>query len=265
MASLTRSLVFAALVCGSASAATLEFVDPANGDYRLATLRGLENPTMPGGIVDPGVYDFTFWHGMAFQDVPAYAIEDFTADPRRLIPYGLWNDVRVTLNAYEVQPPDGAAITNEIFFPQKDQAGPLGDNRIASGRWFVAVNWTYPDVLQYTDASQFDFTPGQYVLPADRAWVTFTPTLPGDANLDGLFGSDDLVEVLATGLYESGQPATWTQGDFDRDGLSGTSDLVTALATGAYEAGPVAATAAVPEPSGMLLLAMGLLTVRRQR
>ncbi len=87
----------------------------------------------------------------------------------------------------------------------------------------------------------------------------------GDANLDGEFGSSDLVEVLSTGTYEADVDAVWTSGDFDGSGRAGTSDLVVALADGGYESGPRAAVSAVPEPTSLVLLVLGVLPLWRRR
>ncbi len=79
----------------------------------------------------------------------------------------------------------------------------------------------------------------------------------GDANVDGLFNTTDLVQVLTAGKYEQNVDAVWSEGDWDGNGRFGTSDLVVALTDGGYEQGP--ATAAVPEPTGgILLLIAGL-------
>ena len=48
-------------------------------------------------------------------------------------------------------------------------------------------------------------------------------------------------------------------GDFNGDGRFNTGDLVFALADGGYEQGPVAAVAAVPEPTSLVLTLIGLI------
>jgi hypothetical protein len=61
----------------------------------------------------------------------------------------------------------------------------------------------------------------------------------GDANLDGAFDQEDVVQVLqAGGKYLSGQPASWAEGDFTGDGLFDPRDIVAALQLGTYLKGP---------------------------
>ena len=68
----------------------------------------------------------------------------------------------------------------------------------------------------------------------------------GDANLDGIFDSQDLVLIFQAGEYEDGTPgnSTWATGDWNCDGEFGTQDLVAAFQAGAYVAAarPMAAT-----------------------
>jgi hypothetical protein len=75
--------------------------------------------------------------------------------------------------------------------------------------------------------------------------------LPGDANGDGTVNGTDLNTVLSsynlTGM-------TWSQGDFNGDGTVNGSDLNIVLSNYNQSAG---ATAAVPEPSTLVLLGMG--------
>jgi hypothetical protein len=109
---------------------------------------------------------------------------------------------------------------------------------------------------------KFDITLDNQVTDLDRQfWIKeVNRTYVGDANLDGLFDSGDLVQVLAAGQYEDGIVAnsTWATGDFNGDGEADSADLVAALADGGYEAGPLPAVSAVPEPvwggTGLLVL-----------
>ncbi|MCP4193680.1 MAG: hypothetical protein GY768_23965 [Planctomycetaceae bacterium] len=83
-------------------------------------------------------------------------------------------------------------------------------------------------------------------------------TFAGDANLDLEFNSSDLVGVFASGKYESGAMATWSEGDWDGSLLFDASDMVYAFVGGGYELGPRTAAAGVPEPSSLLLFVFGL-------
>ncbi|MCA9197151.1 MAG: lamin tail domain-containing protein [Planctomycetales bacterium] len=60
----------------------------------------------------------------------------------------------------------------------------------------------------------------------------------GDANLDLVFNSQDLVLIFQTAEYEDGIPgnSTWTEGDWDGDGDFTSSDLVFAFQFGLYQA-----------------------------
>ena len=83
---------------------------------------------------------------------------------------------------------------------------------------------------------------------------------PGDANIDGVFNSTDLIDVLANGEYEDTvvSNSTWSEGDWNNDLEFDSGDLVAALATGGYETA-AANAAAVPEPTGGVLLVVGAL------
>ena len=62
--------------------------------------------------------------------------------------------------------------------------------------------------------------------------------MPGDANLDGKFNSQDLIQVLAAGKYEDSIPnnASWLEGDWNGDREVDSLDLVLALTQGNYSA-----------------------------
>lgn len=94
------------------------------------------------------------------------------------------------------------------------------------------------------------------------------PLLPGDANLDGQFNADDLIEAFSHGYYDRGIPddcpncvllTSWRQGDWNGDDLFNSDDLILAFAEGNYASAP----AAVPEPSSALLAALAILALAR--
>ena len=61
-------------------------------------------------------------------------------------------------------------------------------------------------------------------------------TTYGDANLDGVFDSSDLIKVFVAGEYEDEIPgnSTWDEGDWNCDGNFNTLDLVYAFQDGGY-------------------------------
>jgi hypothetical protein len=69
---------------------------------------------------------------------------------------------------------------------------------------------------------------------------TFEDFVPqaGDANLDRQFDQKDIVQVLNTAKYLSGQPATFAEGDWNGDGVFDQLDIVPALQAGNYLKGP---------------------------
>jgi hypothetical protein len=114
--------------------------------------------------------------------------------------------------------------------------------------------------------ARFDLDHDGKVNFRDRTiWVEdLKRTYFGDANLDGLFDSHDLVQVLQAGQYEDGGAArsTWATGDWNGDLKFGTGDLVVALQSGGYEQGPRvpgrSSGSVVPEPEGRLLVLLAL-------
>ena len=118
------------------------------------------------------------------------------------------------------------------------------------------------------DLKAFDHNDDGVVDIKDRTiWVEdFKMTVFGDADLNGAFGTGDLVRVFRAGKFETGQPADWNEGDFDGDGLFGTGDLVAAFQAGGFD--PNAAVNPVPETGGgvlALLGALGLFFLARRR
>lgn len=104
-------------------------------------------------------------------------------------------------------------------------------------------------------------------------WVNdLRHTYFGDANIDGEFGTKDLIQMFQAAKYETGLAATWSDGDFNGDGLADSGDLVVAFIQGGYEQGPrwvdPPAAQTVPEPASVALFLIGLMAtagLRRRR
>ena len=163
---------------------------------------------------------------------------------------------------------------------------------LREGRWAVILNSVLGDfnsdgIINVTDINDltrqsakglnlvwYDLTEDDLVNVADiERWIKSPDIFHswiGDANLDGEFNTNDLVNVFQAGEYEDDEDlnSTWSTGDWNGDGDFGTSDLVLAFRDGGFEMGPREAVRAVPEPSGfaMLSIALVVLTVfpRRQ-
>ena len=102
--------------------------------------------------------------------------------------------------------------------------------------------------------------------------ITFGYAAPGDTNLDGLVDISDVARFIASGLFDTGLPATWEGGDSNYDGLLDILDAGDFLLTGLYDAGrypggsglAASGVVAVPEPAaGWLLIAAAIAAARR--
>ncbi len=56
----------------------------------------------------------------------------------------------------------------------------------------------------------------------------------GDADLNGVFDSSDIVRVFQAGKFETGESASFDQGDWNGDGVFDSTDIVVAFQAGRY-------------------------------
>ncbi len=104
---------------------------------------------------------------------------------------------------------------------------------------------------------RFDFTGDGVVDESDRDQfiLRMLDSTYGDANLDGMFNSSDLVQVFVQGEYEDGMDnnSGWADGDWDCDGEFSTSDLVLAFQSGNYLAAVEAPTSIALAPAARIV------------
>ncbi len=112
-----------------------------------------------------------------------------------------------------------------------------------------------------SDSARFDLNRDGVLSAQDhQIWVEdVKATYLGDANLDGQFDTEDLIQVLQRGQYEDrvARNSTWESGDWNADLEFDSSDFVAASQSGGFELGPryeasvVVRSRAVPEPGSL--------------
>jgi hypothetical protein len=119
-------------------------------------------------------------------------------------------------------------------------AGPLGD---VNGDGIL--NGTDADLLcsalrDLDPLSQFDLNADGRVNQDDLDLLIrdLLNSGPGDANLDGVFNSRDLVQIFIAAEYEDAMAgnSTWSEGDWNCDGEFNSRDIVLAFVEGDYSA-----------------------------
>jgi hypothetical protein len=136
------------------------------------------------------------------------------------------------------------------------------------GKGITSSNATAdPSAASVGFANNADLPLGAYTVfrgqPVDDTSVLIRGTRPGDANLDGIVGDEDVTIVGATYGMTSG--ATWALGDFTYDGAVDDADVTllgalydpTAAPLGGAPIAAAGAVAAVPEPATWLMFSLG--------
>jgi hypothetical protein len=121
-------------------------------------------------------------------------------------------------------------------------------------------------ILEQNTDARFDLTHDGALDLRDHEYyrTAILKTVPGDANLDRHFNSQDLVLALQAGRYEDTtlNNSTWATGDWNGDLEFDTSDLIAAFQTGSYERA-ASAILVVPEPSSLVFIWMICAAIKR--
>ena len=120
-----------------------------------------------------------------------------------------------------------------------------------------------------TNPATFDLNNDNLVNTTDvNIWVKdLKKTWIGDADLNMLFESMDFVQAFSAGKYELPLSAVWSEGDWNGSGAFESADFVAAFSDGGYELGtpPPGAVSAVPEPSSIVLILAGMMSLAAVR
>ena len=166
-----------------------------------------------------------------------------------------------------------ARVRNERLWPAQFTFVPepmTGDFNMNGELDVEDINSLSAEVLGGLHPKRFDLNDDELVDTFDhKIWVhELKNTWYGDADLNGQFNSSDMVQVFASGKYETGEDAGWAEGDWDGTGFFDSSDMVAAFVDGGYEKGPRPDAAAVPEPNSVSLAfvcAISLIACRDRR
>lgn len=226
---------------------TLQFTSVANPDANTAETGNASTGWQTLGTADYRVSDATFTTYLRHEYAVSSANGGILASGFRLL-------VPATGLA------SGTAI-DEIELYAAGLAGDLDNNGVVDAN---DIDLMASAIRSGSTAAQYDLNQDKTVNSADHRYMVqvIKKTWFGDANLDGVFNTTDFVSVFQRGEYEDGVPANsgWSDGDWNGDADFNTADFVIAFQDGGFEQGPRAAVSAVPEPTGLALFALGLLS-----
>ncbi len=171
------------------------------------------------------------------------------------------DELNIVLGGMAPQFPDNNPILNALTL-EVDPGDLLPGDFNGDGMIDAAdIDLLSAEIRGGNPAIRFDLNGDGGVDAKDRVvWVEqLAGTYFGDANLDGVFDTQDFLSVFQIGEYEDAvtSNSTWSEGDWDGSGDFDSTDFVLAFQGGGFEKGPRAAVAAVPEPGSALSLIIG--------
>jgi hypothetical protein len=146
----------------------------------------------------------------------------------------------------------GLNLVDNRFWESTAAIETVGDAAIVGNRWYGSDGGTLSDYLTTDNL-------GPNATIVDN--VASALPRPGDANLDGLVNRADAARFVADFGRRIG--GNWTRGDFNLDGAVTIADLAILQAglSPSVAGSAHAPINAVPEPSGLILLAAGISVV----
>ena len=96
---------------------------------------------------------------------------------------------------------------------------------LAAPPWPADIVGTGQSLQRIASYGLGDLAANWVAQPATPAVVDFAVRIPGDADEDGHVDRMDMVRVLQSGKFVSGEPAVWADGDWNGDGVFDYADL----------------------------------------
>jgi hypothetical protein len=137
---------------------------------------------------------------------------------------------------------DNAAATIQLMRPATLTAGspdPVPLIPVDSARYESSSPWPGSaagagNALERTDPDEYGILPVSWIAAAPSPGRVNFPgrRSPGDVNGDSQMDQSDIAQVLASGKYNTGQRAEWSEGDWTGDGRFDQADIVLALQQG---------------------------------
>ncbi len=239
------------------------------------------------GTVD--IFDYKTDDGRGLRDALEFLLpyltlekewDKFPGDPFKVEPLYYFELLRRAADYYQepllVDAADSLGYSSSFYYtqyvnlthPRQAVAEPLLGDFDTDGLLTVKdLDLMTQRMMTSTYFGRYDMNNDLTVDLADRRYIVTAlfKTSFGDANLDGVFDSSDLIAVLRTGHFEDRVEgnASWGTGDWNGDGEFDVSDLILAMAEGRYETSIVGTS--VPEPIARTIVLSAMLVVATAR